>query len=93
LTVSVESTLHALGRHLVELVLDQRDQRAHHDGDARHDERRQLVQQRLAAARRHDGQQVLVAQQVLERLGLARAKCLDAERLLSDPKQRADIPR
>ena len=94
LTVSVESTLHgadALGDHLVELILDQRDQRADHDRDAGHDQRGQLVEQRLAAAGRHHREQVFAGEQVLERLGLAGAECLDAERALADPEQRADL--
>ena len=79
-TVSVESILHgrdALGDHLVELILDQRDQRADDDGHARHDHRGQLVEQRLAAAGRHDREQVLAGEQVIERLGLAGPEVLD----------------
>ena len=83
----------ALRDHLVELILDQRDQRADHDGHARHDHRRQLIEQRLAAAGRHHREQILAVEQVLERLGLAGPERLDAERLLADAEQRADLLR
>ena len=53
----------------------------------------QLVEQRLAAAGRHDREQVLAREQVVERLGLAGAERLDAERLLADAEQRADLLR
>ena len=42
------------------LVLDQGDERRHHHGELSLDERRQLVAQRLAAARRHQHEDVLV---------------------------------
>ena len=82
---------HALGDHLVELVLDQRDQRADDDGDAGDDERRELVQQRLAAAGRHDREDVLVVEQIAERLGLARAERADAEGFLPHAEQRTHV--
>ena len=48
----------AVRRELVLLVLHQRDQRAHDDSEAGKHQRRQLIDERLAAARRHDDERV-----------------------------------
>ncbi len=53
-----------------DLVLHQRDQRRDHHGRARPQQRRELVAQRLAAARRHEHQCVAARDDVLDDLAL-----------------------
>jgi hypothetical protein len=65
-----EGGAHAGLQQRVDLVLHQRDQRRDHDADARPQQRRDLVAQRLAAAGRHQHQRVAAADHVLDDLGL-----------------------
>ena len=67
---------------LADLILNEREQGRHDQRRARQDQRRQLVGQRLAAARRHDGQGVATRQHRLEDLGLTGAQSAHLEHLL-----------
>ncbi len=51
---------------LDQLIAHERQQRRDDDGDPRQLERRQLIRERLARARRHDGQHVLAAEQIAD---------------------------
>jgi hypothetical protein len=77
----------ALGHHLVDLILDQRDQRRHDDGQARQHQRRQLVQERLARAGGHHRDHVLAGEDVLDGLALTGAVVGDAEHLAPERQQ------
>jgi hypothetical protein len=61
------------------LVLHQRDQRRHHDGDARPAQGRDLVAQRLAATGRHQHQRVTAGDQVADDLRLLAAEAIEPE--------------
>lgn len=74
--------------HLVDLVFDERDQRRHHHGETLEDQRGELVEQRFAAARGHDGEDVLTGEDMAERLALAGAQVVDAEPLAADLDER-----
>ncbi len=54
------------GAHGVHLILHQGDERRYDDGDAVHDERRQLVAERFAAARGHEHESVAPRQQIAD---------------------------
>ena len=67
LTVSVESMRqtampHVL--HLVDLILDESDQRGDDHGDAGQDQRGQLIEQGLAATGGHHGEEVFAGENV-----------------------------
>ena len=67
------------GGQRVDLVLHQRDQRRDDHPDARPDQRRDLVAQRLAAAGRHQHQRVAAADDVVDDLLLLAAEGVVAE--------------
>ena len=54
------------GTHGIDLILHQGDQRRDDDRDPVHEQRRQLVAQRLAAARRHQHERILTLQYVAD---------------------------
>ncbi len=64
---------------LRDLVAHQRDQRRDHQGEAFARQRRQLIAERFAAARRHDRQHILAAQRRADDFLLAGAKAGEAE--------------
>lgn len=66
----------------IALVAHERDQRRHHHRAAREQQRGQLVAQRLAGTRGHDGQRVLAAQHAVDHIALARTQGAQAEGLL-----------
>ncbi len=70
---------HAQLAQLHHLVFHQRDERRDDDGQAGEEQRRQLVAQRLATARGHDGQAVALGQDVGDDLFLQRPECVVAE--------------
>jgi hypothetical protein len=85
--VAVEHAVHAAGRQpaplqRLDLVLHQRDERAHAQREALADERGQLVAQRLALARRHHHQRRAAAEQVARDLLLRAAERRVAEQAL-----------
>jgi hypothetical protein len=63
------------------LILHERDQRRHHDADAVAHERRDLVAERLAAARGHQHQRVAAVQRRRDDVPLLAAKRRIAEDL------------
>src|SRR5260370_10336190 len=65
----------------VDLVLHQRNQRGHHDADARTQQRRDLVTHRLAAAGRHQHDGVAPGNNVLDDLELLAAEAVEPENL------------
>ena len=67
---------------LLHLIAHQGDQRRNHDGEARPDDRRQLVAQRFAGAGRHHGEDVLAGENSLQNLCLARPEVGKAEAAL-----------
>ncbi len=70
------------GRHALQrrhLILHQRDQRRDDDGQVIAQQRRQLIADRLARARRHHDQRVAVGERSRNRLGLAGPKVIKAE--------------
>ena len=67
------------------LVGHQRDQGRDHHGRLRREQRGELIDQRLAVARREHGQQVLAGQHGLQRAALEGVQAPDAEAL---PRQR-----
>ena len=68
--------------HRVDLVLHQGDQRRDNDGDPVHQERRQLIAQRLAAARRHQHEGIIAFQHVADHRFLVPFERRKAEVLL-----------
>ena len=66
----------------VHLVLHQCNQGRHHDGGAFHQERWQLVAERLAASRRHEHEGVIAVKQVADYLLLFSLETFEAEILL-----------
>jgi hypothetical protein len=70
----------------LDLVLHQRDQRRHHDAEARPHQRRHLVAQRLAAAGRHQHQRVAAGNHLGHDLGLLAAEGGIAEDVVQDCK-------
>ncbi len=82
--------MHALGRveprgdgagapQLLQLIGHERQQRRDDDGDAGQLERGELIGQRLAGARRHDGQHVLAGEEVADDLLLAGTEVTQVE--------------
>lgn len=61
---------HTLRRQLVVLVLHQGDERAHHNCQPWQKERGQLINHRLAAARRHDYKCIFAGEDRIERFPL-----------------------
>ena len=74
----------AVGGELVLLVLHQRDQRTDDHRQPREHQRGQLVDERLAAARRHDDQRVSSAEYGVDRFPLAFLEILMAEAIGED---------
>src|SRR5690606_30199865 len=66
------------------LVLHERDKRGDDDGDTGFAQGRQLVAQRLATARGHDGQRVMPRHDVVDDFFLAGAQIGNAELLVQD---------
>ena len=73
----------------VELVLHQRDQRRHDDGQPVGDQRRQLVAQRLAAAGRQDHERIASVNGSRDGLGLQRSQRIEAEHVLEHARDGA----
>ncbi len=69
----------AVAAKLGHLVAHQGDQRRYDDGKPVAHQRRQLITQRLAAARRHDGEHVAPGEDCFDDLSLAGAKLRKAE--------------
>ena len=69
----------------VDLVLHQRDQRRHDDADARTQQRRDLVAQRLAAAGRHQHDGVAADDDVFDNRKLLAAEAVKPENLAQHP--------
>ena len=69
----------AVGAQPIDLVLHQRDQRRDHHREARQQQRRQLIGERLPAAGRHQYKGVAAGQHMLDDLALARTELLMAE--------------
>src|SRR6185503_11022097 len=69
---------------LVGLVLHERDERRHDDRGAAHLQRRQLIAERLAGARRHDGERVAPGEHALDHLALPRPQAPQLERAPQD---------
>ena len=69
---------------IVDLVALERDQRRDDDGGARRQQPGDLVDRRLARARRHDDERVATVEHRLDRLPLARSQRLEAEGLAGD---------
>ncbi len=72
----------AAGEQVLDLVSLQRDERAHDDGRSVQQQRRSLVDQRLARARRHHHERVAALDDGRHRLPLPRAQRLDPEHVL-----------
>jgi hypothetical protein len=66
---------------LVLLILHQRDERAHDDGEPGEHQRRELVDERLPAPRRHDDERVVPLEHRADRLPLAFLEFAMAESL------------
>jgi hypothetical protein len=73
---------------LVRLVLHQRDERRHHDGQPRQQQRRQLVDERLPRPGRQHDQRVAPRQRGADGLLLSRAELVQREVLFQERKQR-----
>ena len=73
----------AVRGELVLLVLHQRDERTDDDREAREHQRGQLIDERLAAARRHDDERVAPGEHGVDRLPLAFLEILMAKALAS----------
>src|SRR5262249_23059045 len=69
----------AMRRELVLLVLHQGDQRADDDGQSREHQRGKLIDDRFAAAGRHDDQRVTLIENGMDRLPLPLLKILMTE--------------
>ena len=65
----------------VDLVFHQRDQRGHHDADARTQQRRDLITHRLAAAGRHQHNGVAPCNNVLDDRELLATEAVEPENL------------
>jgi hypothetical protein len=79
----------ALRLQLVLLVLHERDERAHHHREPLQHQRRELVDERLAAARGHDDERVAPPEHLLDRLELAELEVVEAEPLGEDAPARS----
>jgi hypothetical protein len=78
---------HARLAQRIDLILHQRDQRRHHHAKARPHQRRDLIAQRLPAARRHQHQGVAAGDGVADDILLLAAKGGIAENLREDPQR------
>ena len=72
----------------IDLVLHQRDQRRDHDAEARPQQRRDLIAQRLAAAGRHQHQRIAARRHMRDDLGLLAAEFGIAEGLAQQRERR-----